>query len=175
VLERLSPAQRTAFLLHDVFGVPFEEVARVVGRTPAAVRQLAARGRQEVARGRPRFPPSPGEQRALVGAFIDACRGGDLAGLVALLDPDVVCRGDGGGAVTALLDAKRGAGPVAGVLLTFARRWPPELTPATVNGGPGLVLRDAGGVLSVVALTVDGGLVTAIDVIRNPDKLTTLG
>ncbi|MCQ0021270.1 sigma factor-like helix-turn-helix DNA-binding protein [Actinomadura madurae] len=97
VLERLSPAERTAFVLHDVFGVPFPEIAEVVGRTPAAVRQLASRARRQVEDGRPRTPVTEAEQRELVTAFAAACQNGDLPGLIALLDPDVVLRGDGGG------------------------------------------------------------------------------
>jgi RNA polymerase sigma-70 factor, ECF subfamily len=173
VLERLSPAQRTAFLLHDVFGFSFAEVASVVGRSPTAVRQLAARARRDVEEGRPRFPPTPAEQGELVEAFAAACRDGDLERLVTLLDPDVVWRGDGGGKVTAAPRFLQGAARVAQALLTYrdASRAPQAVWTAQVNGAPGLVLRDAQGVLSVVAFTVDAGRITAIDVIRNPDKL----
>ncbi|MCP9972547.1 hypothetical protein LUX57_51945 [Actinomadura madurae] len=113
VLERLSPAERTAFVLHDVFGVPFPEIAEVVGRTPAAVRQLASRARRQVEDGRPRTPVTEAEQRELVTAFAAACQNGDLPGLIALLDPDVVLRGDGGGKVVTLRHAVREAGLVA--------------------------------------------------------------
>lgn len=174
VLEQLSPAERTAFLLHDVFGLPFDEVAGVVGRSPAAVRQLASRARRHVARGRPRFPPTYDEQRAVVTAFTTACREGDLERLVGLLDPDVVFRGDGGGKVSALRHAERGAGHVARLLLAFTSSPPRHAQMVEVNGAPGLVMRDGAGVLSVVAFTVDAGLITAVDVIRNPDKLTAL-
>ncbi|WP_461030933.1 RNA polymerase sigma factor SigJ, partial [Streptomyces sparsus] len=102
VLERLTPAERAAFLLHDVFGMPFQEVADVVGRSPAAVRQLASRARRHVEQERPRLPPTRAEQRALVAAFATACGTGDLDGLLALLDPDAVYRSDGGGRVNAL-------------------------------------------------------------------------
>ena len=110
VLERLSPAERTAFLLHDVFGFGFEEVAGVVGRTPAAVRQLASRARRHVEAGRPRFPPTRAEQRRLVTAFAAACGSGDMRQLVALLDPGVVWRADGGGKVTAAYPAPAARG-----------------------------------------------------------------
>ena len=173
VLERLTPAERTSFLLHDVFGLSFAEVAGVVGRSPAAVRQLASRARQHVEDGRPRFPPTQAEQRDLVAAFAAASQEGDLERLVALLDPDVVWRGDGGGKVAAHHGA-RGAWPVAGAMLGMARRPPRRITMATVNGAPGLVLRDADGVLSVISFTVDGGRITAIDVVRNPDKLSAV-
>jgi RNA polymerase sigma-70 factor (ECF subfamily) len=174
VLERLSAAERTAFLLHDVFGLTFAEVATVVGRSPAAVRQLAARARRHVERGRPRFPPTQAEQRALVGAFAAACQEGDLERLVALLDPDVVWRTDTGGKVAAAHAIKRGAAAVAQALLVFTR-WPPRgVRMAVVNGAPGFVLRDASGVLTVVAFTIDAGRIVAIDAVRNPDKLTTV-
>ena len=171
VLERLTPAERTSFLLHDVFGLPFAEIAGVVGRSPAAVRQLAARARQHVADGRPRLPPTHAEQRELVAAFAAACAEGDLQRLVTMLDPDVVWRGDGGGKAASRPGA-RGAEQVAAALLALTRRPPRQVVMATVNGAPGLVLRDADGVLSVVSFTVDDGRITAIDVVRNPDKLT---
>jgi RNA polymerase sigma-70 factor (ECF subfamily) len=174
VLERLSPAERTAFLLHDVFGMAFEEVADVVGRTPAAVRQLASRARRHVEDGRPRFPPTQAEQQRLVTAFAAACGNGDVQQLAALLDPDVVWRADGGGKVTAAYPAAGGAQTVARMLLALARRPPRSMRMAAVNGAPGLVMRDADGVLTVIAITVDAGRITALDVMRNPDKLTTV-
>lgn len=96
VLETLSPAERTAFLLHDVFGLGFAEIAEVVGRSPAAVRKLASRARRHVRGDRPRFPPTRTQQRELLAAFISACYEGDLERLVTLLDPDVTWRADGG-------------------------------------------------------------------------------
>jgi len=174
VLERLSPAERTAFLLHDVFGLAFEEVAGVVGRTPAAVRQLASRARKHVEDGQPRFPPTLAQQRRLVAAFADACGGGDMERLVALLDPGVVWRSDGGGKVSAARPATPGARNVARWLIALARRPPRSLRMATVNGVPGLVMRDGDGVLTVIAFTIDAGRITAMDVMRNPDKLTTV-
>ncbi|UUZ92060.1 RNA polymerase sigma factor SigJ [Paenibacillus sp. P25] len=113
VLERLSAAERTAFLLHDVFGLSFDEVASVVGRTPAAVRQLASRARKHVEQGRPRFAPTRAEQRELVHAFATACQEGDLEKLVSLLDPEVVWRGDGGGKVSTVPETRQGAETVA--------------------------------------------------------------
>jgi RNA polymerase sigma-70 factor (ECF subfamily) len=171
VLERLSPAERTAFLLHDVFGFGFEEVAGVVGRSPAAVRQLASRARRHVEDGRPRFPPTRAEQQRLVTAFAAACGSGDMQQLVALLDPEVVWRADGGGKVTAARPATAGAQNVARWLLALARRPPQGLRMAAVNDAPGLVMRDADGVLTVIAFTIDAGRITALDVMRNPDKL----
>jgi RNA polymerase sigma-70 factor (ECF subfamily) len=172
VLERLSPAQRVAFVLHDVFGLGFDDVAEVVGRTPAAVRQLASRARRDVEAGTPRFDPSADEQRAVVEAFLAAAREGDLPALTALLDPDVVLTGDGGGKAPALREPVHGAATIAKVLLGW--RSPRSVVPASVNGAPGLVVRDGAGVLSVVSFTVVGGRIAEIDVFRNPDKLGSL-
>ena len=174
VLERLSPAERTAFVLHDVFDVGFDEIAEVVGRTPGAVRQLASRARKHVRDGQPRFPPTPAEQAEIVTAFAAACANGDLNQLAALLDPRVTWRADGGGKVTAAPARAHGARDVARILLGFAARGPAQVRMVLVNGAPGLVVRDAGQVLSVIALTVDGGRITAIDVIRDPGKLTSV-
>ncbi|OLF04923.1 RNA polymerase sigma factor SigJ [Actinophytocola xanthii] len=174
VLERLSPAERTAFVLHDVFSIPFPEIAEVVGRSPVAVRQLASRARRQVEGGRPRTPATKAEQQELVDAFTAACRGGDLPGLFALLDPDVVLRGDGGGKVGALQNVEREAGRVAPLMLTLARAHaagPLDILRTDVNGAPGLVIRGEDGEVSVIAFTVDAGLITAIDFVRNPDKL----
>jgi RNA polymerase sigma-70 factor, ECF subfamily len=172
VLERLSPAERTAFVLHDVFGVPFPEIAEVVGRTPAAVRQLASRARRNVEDERPRTPATRAEQQELVEAFTAACQDGDLPGLIALLDPDVVLRGDGGGKVITLQRIERNAARVAPMMIGHSRVvGPMHILPAEVNGAPGLVVRSGNGELSVIAFTVDAGLITAIDLIRNPDKL----
>jgi RNA polymerase sigma-70 factor, ECF subfamily len=173
VLERLSAPERTAFLLHDVFSLSFEEVARVVGRSPAAVRQLASRARAHVEQGRPRFPPTQQEQREVVEAFEAACQAGDLERLVELLDPGVVWRGDGGGKVAAA-PLERGAPNVARRLLALAHRPPLSDRMALVNGAPGLVMRDADGVLTVVSFTVDAGRIVAIDAVRNPEKLSGL-
>jgi RNA polymerase sigma-70 factor (ECF subfamily) len=171
VLETLSPAERTAFLLHDVFGLGFTEIAEVVGRSPAAVRKLASRARRHVRGDRPRFPPTRTQQRELLAAFISACYEGDLERLVTLLDPDVTWRADGGGTVRAVPRSARGAEPIARLLAGYARRPPRQVRTALVNGAPGLVLRDADGVLTVLALTADAGRITAIDVIRDPAKL----
>lgn len=170
VLEALTPAERTAFLLHDVFGVSYEEIAGVVGRNAPAVRQLASRARRHVREDRPRFPPTRAQQRAVLDAFLRACTEGDLERLVTLLDPDVVWRADGG-TVRARPVTASGQDRIAALLLAFARRPPLKLRKALVNGAPGLVVRDAEGILSVMTLTLDGGRIVAVDVIRNPDKL----
>lgn len=174
VLERLTAAERTAFLLHDVFGLSFDEIAGVVGRSPAAVRQLASRARQHVESGRPRFAPTQEEQRALVSSFAAACQEGDLERLARMLDPQVVWRSDGGGKVHALPRITQGAEALALGFLAYTKRAPLGVRMALVNGVPGLVLRDSDGVLSVVSITIDNKRIVAIDVIRNPDKLTTV-
>lgn len=177
VLEQLSPAERTAFVLHDVFSVPFPEIAEIVGRSPAAVRQLASRARRQVEGGRPRTPATKAEQRELVDAFMAACREGDLPGLFALLDPDVVLRGDGGGKVGALQHIKRAAARVAPLVLILAQAHATgslDILKTDVNGAPGLVIRGDDGELSVIAFTVDAGLITGIDFVRNPDKLASV-
>jgi RNA polymerase sigma-70 factor, ECF subfamily len=172
VLETLSPAERTAFVLHDVFGLPFDEIAGIVGRSSLAVRQLASRARRHVRDGRPRVQPSRAEQAEILDAFVRASTEGDMERLMALLDPDVVWRADGGGKVPAAPRLAHGAAAIGRLLAGFARRPPLQVRTALVNGSPGLVMRDADGVLGVVALTIDAGRITAIDVIRDPDKLT---
>lgn len=171
VLERLSPAQRTAFVLHDVFGLSFDEVGEVVGRSPEAVRKLASRARRDVQAAGPSPAPARKDQERVVAAFAAAAGAGDLEGLVAVLDPDVVWRSDGGGRVTALRRPLHGASRVARALLGFARRPARGGYVADVNGEPGLVFRDADGVLTVLAFTVRDGRITQIHAIRNPEKV----
>jgi RNA polymerase sigma-70 factor, ECF subfamily len=172
VLESLSPAERTAFVLHDVFGHSFAEVAEAVGRTPQAARQLASRARRHVEAGRPRFPATADEQRELVSAFAAAAADGDVEGLVALLDPEVTMRADGGGRVSAARHPLHGADRVARALIAITRKAGAGGRAAlvAVNGLPGLVA-EWGGERSVVAFTVDRGRIVAIDIVRNPDKL----
>jgi len=174
VLESLSPAERTVFVLHDVFGVPFAEVARAVGRTPTACRQLAARARRHVEARAPRFEVSDAERRKVTAAFADACTRGDIAGLLSLLDPDAVLRSDGGGLVTAARRPVSGAERVARYLVGVARRGPAplRLTPAAVNGEPGLLWMRGDELGGVVALTLAGGRISRVDIARNPRKLT---
>jgi RNA polymerase sigma-70 factor (ECF subfamily) len=172
VLETLSPAERAVFVLHDVFGMEFEEVAEAVGRTPAACRQLASRARRHVEERRPRFDPDAAEQRRVVAAFLDASARGDLDGLLALLDPSVVLRADGGGRVPAAGRPVHGPEQVARVLLA-GRTWYPGLAGrlVAVNGGTGALMTAGGEVLGVAAVTVAGGRITAVDLVVDPDKL----
>jgi RNA polymerase sigma-70 factor (ECF subfamily) len=172
VLESLSPAERGAFVLHDVFGYSFAEVTEIVGRTPQAVRQLAARARRSVESQRPRYEVSAAEQRRVVEGFVRAATEGDLEGLVAALDPDARFRSDGGGVVPAARKPLIGAERVARTVMAMAGHYAGNFDArvVNVNGAPG-VLVDQGGDLTVIAFSLDGRRIRAIDVIRNPDKL----
>ena len=173
VLEELAPAERVAFVLHDLFAVPFEEIAPMLDRSPAAARPLASRARRRV-RGQEVTPdPDPGRQRAVVDAFFGAARRGDLAGLVAVLDPDVVLRADGGPAGKRPTVSLRGAGAVAGQAIT-GERFAPYVHPALVNGAAGVVVAAKGRLLSVMGFTVAHDRIVAIDVLWDPDRLADL-
>jgi RNA polymerase sigma-70 factor, ECF subfamily len=176
VLESLTAGERVAFVLHDVFGAPFEEVADVLGTTPAAARQLASRARRDVEARRPRFPATPDQQREIVAAFAAATAEGDTERLVSLLDPDVVMRTDGGGRVNAPRKPIEGAERVAKVAVALSRKGgdPATLRFVDVNGMPGLFVRDWDGTANVAAFTVDAGRITGIDIVRNPEKLRGL-
>ncbi|MDP9269858.1 MAG: RNA polymerase sigma factor SigJ [Chloroflexota bacterium] len=171
VLETLSPAERLAFVLHDVFAVPFDEVATVVSRSPAAARQLASRARRRVQAAKPAPDADLGVQRPVVDAFLAAARGGDFEGLLALLDPDVVLHTDGGGHGPLARPPVTGAQEVAKVLTARARFFAPLCRPAVVNGGPGLLVGPPGHLIAVVGLTVAEGRVREIDIIGDRAKL----
>jgi RNA polymerase sigma-70 factor (ECF subfamily) len=175
VLESLSPAERSAFLLHDVFGYSFSEVAQIVGRTPAATRQLATRGRHAVEARRPRYPADAQEQREVIAAFQAAAQDGDVSSLIAVLDPAVTFRSDGGGVVNAARTVFTGAERVARIFTGMAGHFGEQfrMSPVVVNGAPGLLL-DTGEYPSVIAFSIDQGRINEIDVVRNPDKLGTL-
>ncbi len=173
VLDSLAPAERVAFVLHDVFAVPFDEIAPIVGRTPTATRQLASRARRRV-QGAPVPDVDLDGQWAVANAFLAAARDGDFERLVAVLDPDVVLRSDGGVARPGLVSHVRGAQAVAGQAMTF-RRFAETATRILVNGVPGGVAwAPDGSPFSVVALTVRGGRIVAIDVLADPDRLGEL-
>ncbi|MES4908696.1 MULTISPECIES: RNA polymerase sigma factor SigJ [unclassified Streptomyces] len=178
VLERLTPAERTAFILHDVFAVPFPEIAEVVGRSPESVRQLASRARRHVRSEAPRRSVDPGEHRRAVDAFLRAGMDGDMDALLEILDPRVVWHSDGGGKVIAARVPIRGSAKVACFALGLARRFDPAtmvLHAREVNGAPGLVLVDAGRAqITVFGFTVHQGRITAIDSVLNPEKLRHL-
>lgn len=175
VLGTLSPAERTAFVLHDLFAVPFDAVAGVVGRSPAAVRQLASRARRHVAAGAPRMPVDATQHAAAVAAFTRACTSGDYTGLLMVLDPDVTLTSDGGGQVSAARRPVVGADRVARFLLGIAERPTPggRLVQLLVNGAPGLALFQGDQLLAVVALSVEDGGVRRVDLVLAPDKLLT--
>ena len=174
-MEQLSAAERVALILHDAFGLPFDDVAEVVGRTPQACRQLATSARRHL-RGQPRYAASGAERDAVVAAFARACEDGDLQALAGVLDPAVVVRSDGGGVVSAARRAVTGRDDVARFLLGIAARavagGPPVTTEVVgVNGRSGLVVRTGGAVVAVVDLAVVGGSVREVAIVVNPDKL----
>jgi RNA polymerase sigma-70 factor (ECF subfamily) len=174
VLEQLSPAERTAFVLHDVFDVPFGDVAEVVGRKPEAVRQLASRARRHVKRERPRFTASRDEHERTVRAFAHAVADGDLDSLVAVLDPDVVWTSDGGGRATAARKPVRGGTRVARAWAALSRKSAGEPTEMTINGRLGLVLASGDGHRAALSFVVSLGRIVRIDAVRNPEKLRHL-
>ncbi len=173
VLEQLSPAERTAFVLHDVFDVPFGEVAEVVGRTPEAVRQLASRARRHVAGARPRFEASADEHERAVRAFAQAVAEGDIDRLVAVLDPDVVWTSDGGGRAVTARKPLRGAARVARAWAALRHKpaIEPAATPIELNGRLGLLVAGTDGNLAALSFLVAGGRIVRIDLVRNPEKL----
>ena len=173
-LERLSPLERAAFLLHDVFGQNFDDVAQAIDRDPAACRQLASRAREHVRAARPRFPVSQEKGAEIARAFFSASRAGELAPLQALLAKDVTLYSDGGGKRAAALNPIYGDVNVARFLDGVTRKfgdphygWRQE----TVDGLPGIVVIENGEVQHTMALEIDDGKITAIYIVRNPDKL----
>jgi RNA polymerase sigma-70 factor, ECF subfamily len=174
VLEQLSPAERTAFVLHDVFDVPFGEVAEVVGRTPEAVRQLASRARRHVTSQGPRFAASSDEHDRAVRAFAQAIAEGELEGLVAVLDPDVVWTSDGGGIANAARKPLHGGDRVARAWVALGRKSPHEPAEISLNGRLGLMLPHRDGHRSAMSFMVSDGRITRIDAVRNPEKLRRL-
>jgi RNA polymerase sigma-70 factor, ECF subfamily len=171
VLEALSPGERAVYVLHEAFGMPFDEVARIVGRTPAACRQLASRARRHVREGAPRFDPDPGEQARLVAAFQQASETGDVDGLAQVLDADVVLRADGGGVVNAARRPVVGRDRVVRTITAGLRAVPDVvLQPIWVNGQAGLLAR-YGSAAAVLAFGVVDGRIVEIDLVANPEKL----
>ncbi|MEO1090679.1 MAG: sigma-70 family RNA polymerase sigma factor [Pseudomonadota bacterium] len=174
-LERLSPLERAAFLLHDVFGVPLREIAATLDRDPAAVRQLAARARKHVRDGRPRYPVDREEGNRIAEAFFAATSSGELDTLRGLLAEDVVLRSDGGGRVVASLNPIEGVERVcrlvAGLHRKSGGRRPVFVRLAWIDGLPGYVSRDPQGVLQTTAFAIEDRRIVAIFVTRNPEKL----
>jgi RNA polymerase sigma-70 factor (ECF subfamily) len=191
VLDRLEPAERLAFVLHDMFDVPFDEIAPIVGRTPAAARQLASRARRRVhgagakarAGGREGVDGREGtvkasgdleQQRAVVDAFLAAARAGDFQGLLAVLDPDVVLRSDRAGAPREIRGAAEYARrAAAGAALAAASgAWAPQ--PALVNGAVGVIVAPRGRLTMVLEFTIENGKIVAVDGITDPERLGNL-
>jgi RNA polymerase sigma factor (sigma-70 family) len=174
VLGTLSPAERVAFVLHDVFEVPFAAIGPMLGRSEQATRQLASRARRQVQAAGPTAPDvSLAEQRAVTGAFFAAARAGDFARLVELLDPDAVVRADGGTAWPGALVVMRGAEQIARATIATASPLA-DFTPMGVNGVAGMLITVRGRPVSLIAVTVCGGRVTALDGITDPGRLRNL-
>jgi RNA polymerase sigma-70 factor (TIGR02957 family) len=173
VLETLAPTERAVFVLREVFALDYDEIAEAVDKNAAAVRQIAHRARAHVAARRPRGAVSPAETRGALQAFQRAVTTGDLQGLLDILAPDVVFLGDGGGIKQAALRPIVGAAAVARVLAVgMSRITAASLHPAQVNGSPALILRFDGEIDTVFTVRIDGGLVTGLYAVRNPEKLS---
>ena len=180
LMESLSPEQRAALLLHDVFHYEYPEIAAIVGKSQENVRQLATRARRHVEQRRPRFQTTPQQRDELARRFFQAAEQGDLAGLEALLAHDVQLTGDGGGKVPALARSLHGRNRVARAVIDWVKRVARlpgvSLRPVEVNGGPGALFLDAEQrLIGVCALDTDGTQIRSISGIVNPDKLTHLG
>ena len=176
VLENLSPAERVAFVLHDMFGVPFAEIAEITGREPEAARQLASRARRRVRGSEPPSDTDVAEQRRVVDAFLAAARAGDFEALMNVLDPDVVLRihtAEGDPRAQAL--AASGAEQVAERVLTAGRPFIPLVRPAMVNGAPGTVSVRDGKILGATACTVRNGRIATMDLVFYPDRFRVSG
>jgi RNA polymerase sigma factor (sigma-70 family) len=171
VLEMLTPAERLAFVLHDMFEVTFDEIAPALGRTPAATRKLASRARRRVRGASPEADADPALRRRIVDAFLAASRAGDLEALVAVLDPDVVFRVDLGRKAKGRRPPVRGADAVARQILARGRPLAPLGRPAIVNGAPGVLVVSNGRRLAAVAFTISHQRIVEIDVVADPAKL----
>ncbi|MEV7952851.1 RNA polymerase sigma-70 factor [Streptomyces sp. NPDC088141] len=171
VLETLAPTERAVFVLRDVFDLGYDEIAQAVGKTPAAVRQIAHRARAHVTARRPREVVSPAQTRSALAAFQQAVETGDLQRLLDMIAPDVVLLTDGGGVVRAALEPVVGAEAVADVLSRLASA---TLRLAQVNGHPALILRRGGQIDTVLAVRLEGGLISGLYAVRNPEKLSRI-
>jgi RNA polymerase sigma-70 factor (ECF subfamily) len=176
VLDTLAPAERLAFVLHDMFAVPFEDIAPIVGRSPAATRQLASRARRRVQGAAPEPDADLSRQREVVDAFFAAAREGDFAALLAVLDPDVVVRADAGAVAVGAWRVVRGARAVAEQTLAAGgfSRLARFAQPALVNGAAGVVVAPGGRLVAVMGFTITGGRIVEIDVLADPARLRRL-
>ncbi|WP_059007563.1 sigma-70 family RNA polymerase sigma factor [Streptomyces specialis] len=171
VLETLSPAERLAFVLHDMFDVPYDDIAPVLGRTTVSTRQLASRARRRVQSAVPAADTDLTRKRDAVSAFLTASRNGDFQALMTILDPDVIARSDGGTLVPSI--TRRGAADVASQAITFAR-FAADARLVLVNGTPGVVSFTHNQPTSVMSFTIHNGRITRLDILTDPDRLTTL-
>ncbi|MEU1918922.1 RNA polymerase sigma-70 factor [Streptomyces albogriseolus] len=176
VLETLSPLERAVFVLREAFGYPYADIAAMLDRGEAAVRQLAARARRHVDERRPRYDVDPARRRDLTERFLDAAAGGDLAGLMELLAPDVRLVGDSGGKARAPLRVLDGADHVGRFFVGVAGKRLPDASVRMVelNGGPALLVLSGGKPDTVVQIDADGDRIRTVYVVRNPDKLAAL-
>ncbi|EAP98204.1 putative sigma factor [Janibacter sp. HTCC2649] len=176
VLETLTPTERAVFVLREVFGLDYDELAEAVDKSPASVRQIAHRARSHVAARRPRGDVEPGQARGVFEAFQRAVTTGDLQGLVDVLAPDVVMLGDGGGIKQALAHPVLGADKVSRLLLGgFSRFGAITFSPVDINGRPALIVHLDGEVDSILTVEVEDGLITGVYAVRNPEKLGRIG
>jgi RNA polymerase sigma-70 factor (ECF subfamily) len=179
LLERLNPDERAVLVLRESFDYEYADIAEILGISAANARQILSRARRRVADERPRFDPDPGERRALAARFLDAARNCDMEGLVAMLAPDALMVGDGGGKARSLPAPLRGAAEIARALVAFGRlgeQWGTTFEPALVNGQPGFrTIAPDGKLVNVVAIEIEGGVVRRIYSMLNPDKLGHLG
>ena len=174
VLETLGPVERAVFVLREVFDFSYDSIAPTVDKSPVAVRQIAHRAREHVAARRPRMPVSPAQQRAAVDRFLDAIDKGDLHGLLKVLAPDVVLVADGGGAVTAIRRPVEGADRVAALLLRGFGSTAVDAGGVWLNGSRAILIHASGRIDSAITFAVEGGRITKIYAIRNPQKLRRL-
>lgn len=175
-LEKLTPAERAAFLLHDVFAYSFEEIAGIVGRSEPACRKLASRARITVREGRPRFESTPEEHQRLLETFLEAAHAGDVANLKSLLTEAVEFHADGGGKVKTAPDILRGVEAVAQFFLTIWRQQVPRRESIRVesrwfNGGPGVLIFQDGQLVVALSLAIERGVISRLFALRNPEKL----
>jgi RNA polymerase sigma-70 factor (ECF subfamily) len=175
VLDTLTPAERLAFVLHDMFGMSFEEIAPIVDRSETATRQLASRARRRVRGAAPATDPDLREQRRVVDAFLAASRAGDFDALLEVLDPDVVFRLDSGGVPPRARPPVEGAEAVAAQILERGTPFARFARPAIVNGNAGVIVEPGRKPFAVVSFSVAGGRIVEIDVIADPAKLRALG
>ncbi len=174
VLDTLTPAERLAFVLHDMFGLPFDEIAPILERSPAATRQVASRARRRVRGATPLAEPDPARQRRVVDAFLAAAREGDFEALVAVLDPDVVFRADRGRRAAEAPQVITGAAAVVEQILARAPRFARFARPAIVNGSAGLVVVPGERPVAVLGFSISGDRIVELDLVADPAKLSAL-